>query len=143
MSFVYYLIAILGKLTDIVIVLVANAIDLFEYFTLHTVGLRVARRPLARVVVFRLHDVVKRRYLHVAIQRNHFTLLEDFVDLRQIDAFLGVELVYVEVLAVEETQREANDLITLFIGVGVKASRHNQPSSATIRFNTLTKMCFS
>ena len=74
-----YLVAVLGQLADVARVLVAYAIDLVEYLALDALGLRVARRPLGRVVVLRAHHVVERRYLHVAVQWHHFALLCFFV----------------------------------------------------------------
>lgn len=76
-----HLIAVFGKFTDVMIVLVANAIDVLENLALHAVRLRIACRPLGHVIVFGLHDVVEGRDLHVAVQRHHFALTKYLVDL--------------------------------------------------------------
>ena len=85
-----YFIAVFGKLADVVGVLIADPVHLFQYFALNAFGLRVTCGPLGRLVVFCSHHIVERRYLHVAIQWHHFTMLENFIDLTQVDALFGI-----------------------------------------------------
>lgn len=87
---VAYFIAVFSQLADIIIVFISDPIDLLQNLSLNTVRLGITSGPFRGIVVLGLHDIIERRDLHVTIERYDFALLEDLVDLREVNASLGI-----------------------------------------------------
>lgn len=126
-----YLIAVSGKLADVLHVVLPNLRQMHHQVGLRRSGVGSRQGPLARIEMLAPFDIVKRRYLHIPEQRHNLdvlptkttptqppgpsrerkpnTNLEYPVDSVQPQLLLLVELVDVAQLVVHEEQAEPHD----------------------------------